>query len=326
MRKNWKQMWLVAVVLFLNAAYASGITIDWVTIGNQGNLNDDTGYGSVAYEYKMAQYEVTNNQYLAFLNAVAKTDTYGLYTAGGAIVQNGVSGNYSYSLKDGDANWGNKPVVMVSWYSALRFANWIHNGQMSGAQDATTTEDGAYTFSGSSSVGARNAGALVWLPSENEWYKAAYYSPSGVYYDYATGTDTAPDNNAPTGDSGTSANYYSGGYSVGSPYYTTDVGAYSASASPYNTYDQNGNVWEWQETPILAGIFQTYRGGSYAYTAPYLAESYRNYIGPTFEGNDIGFRLASDLTYGAAAIPEPVSLSLLAMSMAGLAWRKAKRA
>jgi hypothetical protein len=60
------------------------------------------------------------------------------------------------------------PVNFVSWYDCLRFANWLHNGQPTGAQDSTTTEDGAYDLSLGSSV-VRKAGATAFLTSEDEW-------------------------------------------------------------------------------------------------------------------------------------------------------------
>ena len=109
------------------------ITIDTVPVGNEGNSNDgSTGYGGVAYKYDIGKYEVTVGQYTAFLNAVAKTDTYSLYNLSMAtnlniagIARSGASGSYSYSVI-GSAN---KPITYVSWGDAARFANWLHNGQ-----------------------------------------------------------------------------------------------------------------------------------------------------------------------------------------------------
>jgi formylglycine-generating enzyme required for sulfatase activity len=200
-----------------------------------------------------------------------------------------------------------RPVNYVSWYDSLRFANWLHNGQTTGAQDATTTEDGAYTFSGATTVGARNLGALVWLPNENEWYKAAYYKGGGTnagYWDYATEIDATPNNNAPANDTGNSANYYANShYAVDAPYYATPVGAYALSDGPYDTFDQNGNVSEWDETAVETG--RGLRGGSWSSTSAALAASLRSYAGPTSENYNMGFRVA--------AVPEPCTLGLLAL-------------
>ncbi len=84
---------------------AHALTLDTVTVGDPGNPDDATGYGGVATTYAIGKYEVTINQDAEFLNAVAVTDTYGLYDlemgtnlniAGSARV--GSSGSYSYSV------------------------------------------------------------------------------------------------------------------------------------------------------------------------------------------------------------------------------------
>ncbi len=144
------------------------ITIDSVPVGNAGNANDSTGYGGVGYNYSIGKYEVTLNQYSAFLNAVGATDTYGLYnTSMGSnpnimgISRSGVSGSYSYSV----IGSGARPVTYVSWYDSARFVNWLHNGQPVGAQAAGTTETGAYTLTGNTGLITRNAGWVYGLPS-----------------------------------------------------------------------------------------------------------------------------------------------------------------
>ena len=333
MRKHRVKMYGALLVLLLSAGSACAVSFDWAEIGNAGNVPDTevmadgtSGYGSVGYDYRIATTEVTNAQYIEFLNAVAKTDTHGLYNNGG-ITRSGTSGNYSYSLKNNDTNWANRPVVYVSWYDALRFANWLSNGQPTGDQDASTTEYGAYDMSLGSSV-VRLAGADYWLPSEDEWYKAAYYDPvDEVYYNYATGSDSLPDNNTPTDDTGNSANYcdylgyFNGGFTLGSPYYTTEVGAYSLSASPYGTYDQTGNVWEWNEA-LIESSYRGVRGGS-LYSEGTLPSSFRNYGNPATEHNAIGFRVASSAE---GAIPEPMSIVLSSLAFSVLyIYRRFKR-
>jgi formylglycine-generating enzyme required for sulfatase activity len=86
-----------------------------------------------------------------------------------------------------------KPVNFVSWFDAARFANWMQNGQGSG-----DTETGAYTLVEGQTTGAapaRNAGAEYYVPTENQWYKAAFYKGGGTnagYWNFATGRDSAP--------------------------------------------------------------------------------------------------------------------------------------
>ena len=290
---------LFALSALLFALPAHAVTIDWVTVADPENAADTevmtccgsstgtSGYGSVAYEYLVGKYEVTNAQYAEFLNAVADTDTYGLYNLSmglipshGGITRTVGPGGYTYTASGGRENM---PVNYVSFYDALRFANWLHNGQPTGAQDSTTTEDGAYTFSGATSVGSRNAGATVFLTSEDEWYKAAYYDGAS-YFDYPAGTDTQSTCALP-GATANRANCWPGLLDL------ADVGSYTGSVSPNGTFDQGGNVSEWNEAII--GSDRGLRGGGFGDTAGYLAAGYRIPTDPSSENEDIGFRVSS---------------------------------
>lgn len=172
---------------------------DLLLVSDTNNLSDNTGFGSVDYEYYIAKYEVTNSEYVEFLNSVASTDAYGLYDSGmssgsGGITRSGTSGSYSYTVSP---NMGNKPVVCVSWFDCARYCNWLHNGKPTGLQNNSTTEDGAYTLNGAVSGNAvsRNTNASYWIPTENEWYKAAYYKGGGTnagYWKCATQSNTDP--------------------------------------------------------------------------------------------------------------------------------------
>ncbi len=287
---------------------AQAVIIETVAVGDPGNAADDTGYGAVADEYRIGTYEVTNSQYADFLNAVASSsDPYGLYSLSmgngyGGITRTGSLGNYTYNAISGREN---KPVNYVSFWDACRFANWMHNGQGSG-----DTETGAYTLTTqgmANNTVTRNAGALVFIPTVNEWYKAAYYKGGGTnagYWDYPTQSDTAPTAEAPPGADFTngSANYNNavGGGSL------TDAGAYSAkpSDSAYGTFDQAGNVFEWNET-IVATTSRGVRGGSFGSAASVLHSSYNISVSPTTEYNVIGFRVGR--------VPDPATITLLAL-------------
>jgi len=297
----------VIIALVLLASTASAVVIDYVRVGDPGNVNDDTGYGSVDYVYYIGKYEVTNVQYCEFLNAVAADDLNHLYSpvlgggwnGTGGITRSGSPGSYTYSVRP---NRGNRPVNDVVWYDTLRFANWLHNGQPTGPQGATTTEDGAYDMSLGAEV-VRNPDALVFLPTEDEWYKAAYYKGGGVdagYWEYPTQSDTAPTAEAPPGTDMThgSANYYVNSF-VDPVYYLTAVGAYDAnpSSSSYGTFDQGGNVWEWNETAV-EGSNRGRRGGGFSHQPPgsHLEASHPGLNSPPGTGSsygNLGFRLAA---------------------------------
>ena len=253
--------WLLALNLsfaLLLATSGSAVSIDWVNVGDTGNACDDQAqgcFGDVAYTYQIAKFEVTNAQYAEFLNAVADTDAFGLYNTNmanvnfGGIVQGGASGLFTYTVVPGREN---RAVNWVSFYDALRFANWLHNGQPNtGSQTAATTEDGSYTFSGATTVGGRNPGAAIFLPTEDEWYKAAYYDAlSTSYLDFPAGSDVQTVCAEPTADPNR-ANCFG---SVGR---ATDVGDYPGSASPNGTFDQGGNLFEWNDASIGAASSPT---------------------------------------------------------------------
>jgi len=247
------------------------------------------------------------------------TDTCGLYSTymwsmeyGCKIQRSGSSGSYTYSVA---SDWANRPVNQVSYWDACRFANWLHNGQPTGLQTAATTERGAYTLDGYTGQKGqdiqRNAGWKWAVTSEDEWYKAAYYKSGGTtagYWDYPMQSDipTTPSNDVTSPDGGNNANFYQGGYTIGSPYYRTNVGEFENSESAYGTFDQGGNVWEYNEAMVYQDTVFTYRGvrgGSFKYNNVYLQASDRNYFDPVSGSGYVGFRVSN--------LPEPSSLVAL---------------
>jgi sulfatase modifying factor 1 len=324
------------------------VTIPTVSVGNPSNPADTrydaTGFGSVDHSFRIGTYEVTNSQYVGFLNSVDPTgaNSLALYNSamtsdarGGIIFTGNASDGSKYSVKVGGDN---NPVVFVSWYDAIRFANWLNNGQ--GSSD---TESGTYTLLGGTPVPSnansitRNVDAKWWLPSEDEWYKAAYHKNDGVtanYWNYPTSTNAVPYSDQPPGtgapdpsntanvyNNDTIANGYNDGYAVtgsapfiNSQNYLTDVGAYTFSVSPYGTFDQGGNVWEWNESTI-SGSSRALRGGSWGAFA--LHPSQRLIENPTGEFEDLGFRVAS--------IPEPINFVLYLTGMMMLPLRRCRR-
>ena len=325
---------VAAAALLVTAAQA--VTIEYVPVGDPGNVDDTHGhgFGGVAYSYFIGKYEVTNAQYCEFLNAVADADPAGLYNTNmgggpgdiGGISRTGDPGSYEYTVRE---NRGNRPVNYVSWYDTLRFANWLHNGQPTGAEGLGTTEDGAYEMTGNPNP-FRQPGALVFLPNKHEWHKAAYYKGGGTnagYWDYATQSDTLPTAELPPGTDmfNGSANYKDPTY-VDPTYGTTEVGAYDAtnilgdyvSESAYGTFDQSGNISEWSQDSIQS-IYRGVRGGSFSDYVASLQAGYRIARDPTWEKSDVGFRVAS-------VVPEPGSITLLVCGLVtSLMWWRRRR-
>lgn len=273
---------------FITPALASLVSIDYVTIGNPGS-------GSVGYEYNIGKYEVTNSQYAAFLNAKGSSNSYGIYNSYMApygITQSGSSGSFTYSVTPGMEN---RPVVMVSWYDAARFTNWLGNGQ--GSADM---ENGAYTLNGNEGMPVLNPGAAVWLPTDNEWNKAAYYNGATSSYSlYANGQDTLTIDDANI----SSINPFS--LSTRS----VNVGSYINDPSAYGTFDQAGNVAEWTSSTLQ-------RGGSWRDLDSATTSTSSFSIHPLAETDLAGFRVAS--------VPEPSS-AVFVMLASGMLLTRRKR-
>ncbi|MBN2022612.1 MAG: SUMF1/EgtB/PvdO family nonheme iron enzyme [Pirellulales bacterium] len=292
-------------------------SLEFVTVDNPGNGPDATGYGAVDRTFGIGKYEVTAAQYTEFLNAVARTsDPYGLwnYNMQGAlykpgIIRGGSAGNYQYTVSEDKANL---PVGNISWGDAARFCNWLANDQPTGEQGLGTTEDGSYFLNGATTDAAlmavtRKPGAAYFLPNEDEWYKAAYHCGDGDtanYWAYPTASNEEPSSDMSDPDPGNTANVWRSSGVGFAP-----VGGCEHSPSAYGTFDQGGNVWEWNEAVI--GEKRGLRGGAFGDSVDRLAATYRYQALPTKEhiswSCDIGFRVGT--------IPEP---SVLAAAIAGL--------
>jgi formylglycine-generating enzyme len=274
---------------FTSADNIRGINIDFVTIGNAGNVSDIVGSpshcGAVSYNYRIGQYEVTNAQWNTFT------------TAAGAPT--GTDGYNSGSAYDTSAHFtgAQQPTNDVSWYEAAQFCNYLTSGDKS---------KGAYLFSGSNATPGtflsidRTAaqatyGTIYVIPTEDEWYKAAYYKPDGSGYSlYANGTGIAPL---------TSESCYGQSAPYPGPW---DVG--SSKQEQNGTFDMMGNVNEWNEANTH------FRGGSCGSDYLMLSSPHEHTDDPFFEGSAGGLRIAE--------IPEPATIILL--TLGGLLLRKKK--
>ncbi len=188
--------------------------------------------------------------------------------------------------------------------------------------------DQSVTASSGNLIGAsatRNVGAGWWLPSEDEWMKAAYYDPTlnsgdGGYSLYANRSDSLLTNTigAPGG-----ANFYDGDFATtGQPNFTntenylTDAGAYPESLSYYGTLDQAGNVSEWNEA-LPTESYRGIRGGDWLAGEVVLRAPARGFGIPDAESPFIGFRVAS--------IPEPSTIILLGLGCSAFLWTRRRR-
>lgn len=233
------------------------LQVEMVTVGNPGNAtNPTTRFGAVSYEYQIGKYEVTNQQYVTFLNAVDPLgfNDHALFHR--EMELNSTNGGITFTLENFDGNkyevktgFESRPVSYISIFDAMRFCNWLHNG----AQTNGDTENGAYTLIGGGDIPTngrtvqRNANAKFTVPTADEWHKAAFYQPFNDggdvdnYWLYPAGGNQLPNAAAPPG-SAPAVNYR--GVLSG----FTAVGAYTNTVGYYGTYDMGGNALEWTET------------------------------------------------------------------------------
>ena len=336
-------LWLAALACLPFGSIANAGIIEWVTVGDPGNTADTAlepaGYGAVATSFQIMKYEFTNQLYTEFLTSVAATDTYALYNtlmgsnARGGISRSGSPGSYSYSAR---TNMGDKPVNYVSWWDAARVSNWLMNG----ATSSSSTETGAYTLVSGQTTGtapAVNSNATFYVPTEDQWYKAAYYKGGGTsagYWNYATQSDSAP--TAVTagvtgiGSGGSTGNFAN--YNLTADWNSqngnvTTVGT-NGGASAYGAFDMSGNVTEWNDLTGAAVSSRGLRGGGWSNGAVGVSSSNSDTNDPSDDGdNFLGFRLASPVS-GPSGVPEidPSGLSaVLGLLFGGLGLLERRR-
>jgi len=333
----------LAVAVASLATSALGVTIDFKTINNVGNLGNSgssvsgpsspSGLGAVSTVFKLATYETTNAQYVEFLNAVDPngTNPRGIYNSqmtsglnGGILLTSSAATGSKYSVKPSgpagrSSSYATMPVNFVSWFSAARFVNWLQNGQLSGTSATPTMEFGAYTLNSATSgnLVARSGSAQFFLPSVNEWYKAAYYNGSSTLYTlYQTGTNGTPTATVSNFSLANAGNFNS---VTGGP---VSTGKYTNTFSSYQLFDMLGNVAEITDNTGSATSSQ-YRtmGGNYGSTLASLDAK-------SVALNNAGTTLSPGIGFRVAAVPEPGTIALAGVGIAGLAgldWMKRRK-
>jgi len=280
---------------------ANQFTIEFVEIGNPGNQADNTGYGSVSYLYNIGKYEISRD----IINKANQESGLGITL-------------FDMTNYGGNSNL-NRPASGITWKEAARFVNWLNTSKgsaaaykfdLSGNYQIWTSADSGFNPANP----YRNNLARYWLPSADEWYKSAYSNPTGNWFDFANGGNTAP--NPVVSGTGLLDAVYGQATSSG-PAEVNSAGG----LSPWGTMAQSGNVWEWTES-AYDGVNndpnenRERRGGSWYSNATTLGTSQRHSYDPAISEVNIGFRVAE--------LPEPSALSLFAVGL-GVVLRRRRR-
>lgn len=290
-------VWLIAILLFLapsihsqtiTETFGSGpnqFQIEFVIIKNENNSPDQNGLGSVSYTYNIGKYEISRDQALR------------ASSSGITVADMGYFANIT----------GQTPATGITWNEAAKYVNWMNTS--SGFQPAYKINQhgspelwSALDYGYNPNNRFRNIYAKYFLPSADEWYKAAFSSPSGGWTTYATASDQAPT----AVFDGLSGVVYQKIYQNG-PAPITNAGALSA----WGTMAQSGNVQEWTESAFDgtnndSSEAREIRGGHwYSSTAGAVSSSSRTGLLPYSDSDSLinGFRVAM--------VPEPSTVSLI---------------
>ena len=282
----------------------NAFAISFVNIGDAGNAADTTGYGAVGYSYRIGAHEVS-------VDMITKANT---------------AGSLGVTF---DGRTADKPATAISWNEAARFVNWLNLSSGYTAAYNFSLQPGDVGYSANANISLwqtgdvgyseanpyRNANAHYFIPSENEWYKSAYFIAGALaYFDYPTGSDSAPI--SVVGGTATGTAVYNQPSGQG-PAAVTNAGG----LSPYGTMAQGGNASEWMETAFSGTNSDAFnpralRGGAWPNDTTLMASA-RNSANPANESDNVGFRVAS--------VPEPSTYALLLMTGAGALWWARRR-
>lgn len=295
---------------------ANTFTIDFVNIGNAGNAAQNSsnrshgfsggdGLGAVPYDFRIGTYEISQSQVEgAILNGLANTSA-GPWT-------------------------GNGPATQMSWYEMAAFVNWMNTSTGKQAAYDLNWDGSAWNMNLWSNADAwqlggenlyRHKDSFYFLPSESEWFKAAYYNPAGSnYFLYPTGSNTAPVA-VVSGSTNAGTAVYTNSFAYAGPPADVDN---AGGLSPYGTMGQGGNAWDTLET-AQDGIndspseVRAIRGGVFSFPDFALQSSFRDFEANVDDLNNstLGFRVAS--------VPEPSTYALLLMTAAGALWWSRKK-
>lgn len=285
--------------------------IDFIHIGDPGNaawMGNGTvgdraiGRGSVGYDYYIGRTEVNTAQWVEFFNvAFDRPDPLPHLIPptfwGATSAAPNTPGGRRWTVPAGNEN---RLVGNISWRMAAMYCNWLTNDKssdraafLSGAYDVSTFgyDNGVFTDQLERSPGAR-----YFIPTWDEWLKAAHYDPDkngpgeGGWWIYS---DSSDDPLVPGPPGVGEANFgFSGGSDI-------PLGAYPDVQSPWGLLDVAGGTTEWTEGVLTGtgGVRVRYQEGSYWSSSPGISNRDSIYTPgsefPNVSTGDFGFRIAA---------------------------------
>ena len=270
---------MAALAACASRSAAQSYDFDWATIGDQGNRdtreeetpwNPKLRIGGVDYEYRIARNKLTVHDQLEFVRAYAP-----YYE--GRINHRDFLGHWLIATPDGFRGWvfdvkagAEGYAASLTWEMAARYCNWLHNGK---TDEKAAFENGAYDTSTFYYADGRyqhqaehNPDAKFWLPTIDEYAKAAYWDPAknggeGGYWRNPDGGDETLIAGLPE----------DGGETIGDLYYgdgffgAWDINQYPHVRSPWGLLDISGTMPDWLETYSDPGRGSRVLGGSLAH-------------------------------------------------------------
>lgn len=312
--------------------------IEFSTIGDPGNRGTlphegnplfadvHEPRGAVDYEYRIARNEVTVGQQFEFVQAYAPIyfEQTGNTVAPTALTGLGITASFAgISIR---GNVSPNVATTMSWEFAARYVNWLHNDRVneewafeSGVYDTSTftqNEDGSWNHQATHSADAR-----FWIPTYDEWIKAAYWDPNkdddeGGYWLFPNSSDTESMPGLLPEDGG--------GRNAGDPDdgFPLDVGSFADVQSPWGLFDLAGGEREWtgdiaEENPRRRFTL----GSSWSETF---------YLDPFFPTDIVGSGNANTVVFSsglrlAAVVPAPGTLPVAVTGYAALTLRRRRR-
>lgn len=273
-------LFAAAFAMHAHGQVAPDYDFRWSTIAAPGNVAyhgpeqngiQVEGRGSVDYVYRMSTLEVSSGQWLEFLNTFSGTATPPrLFDNGNPVFWGGgVDGNYNgpgrqFILHPSLPNAAQLPVGGISYHMGMLYSNWLHNGKSSnpeslirGAYDTLLVPD--VLEPPQSLYPTHMPGAMFWMPTLDEWIKAAHFDPNRYgenqagWWTYRNKSE-APGVAGPPGVGTTSAGWEDPNDPLAGAWHIP-LGAYPNVVSPWGLLDTSGGASEWTEE--IAGYAPT---------------------------------------------------------------------